>query len=257
MVLIHCNFVSKILGIWTSMNVLLPQPENTQKVFTGKYPTLYLLHGLADDYSTWLRRTSVERYAESLNLAIVMPDADKSFYTDMANGNKYFTFISEELPVIARSFFPLSSLRKDNFVAGLSMGGYGALKVAFRCPDKFIAAASLSGVTDIESTSAKSVMGETRYKNIFGETRKIKGSDNDLFYLAEKMAKLKGPKPMLYQCCGKEDKFYQDNVRFMKFGKKLSLNLTYEDGPGGHSWEYWDKNIQKVLAWLPIKSCHK
>ena len=150
MAFIQCGFFSEVLGLSTSMNVILPQSSAGQigmegKSFSEKHHTLYLLHGLSDDHTIWMRRTSIERYAASLGIAVVMPAVHRSFYTDMANGYNYWTFVSEELPAIARSFFPLSDAREDNFVAGLSMGGYGAFKLALRCPDKFAAAASLSG----------------------------------------------------------------------------------------------------------------
>src|SRR5665647_1599457 len=130
MAFIQCDFYSEALGLSTSMSVILPQQTKTQigmkgNVFTIKHPTLYLLHGLSDDHTIWMRRTSIERYASELGIAVVMPAVHRSFYTDMANGLNFWTFISEELPSIARSFFPLSEKREDNFVAGLSMGGYG------------------------------------------------------------------------------------------------------------------------------------
>ena len=112
------------------------------------HPTLWLLHGLSDDESIWSRSTSIERYVAPLGLSVVMPNVHRSFYTNMHSGYRYWDFVSEELLEKARGFFPLSSARADNFVAGLSMGGYGALKLAVTLPEQFAAAASLSGVTD-------------------------------------------------------------------------------------------------------------
>lgn len=242
MALIHCDFYSEILGISTSMYVILPQT-------TKKHPTLYLLHGLSDDHTIWLRRTSIERYVASLGLAVVMPAANRSFYTDMEHGYRYWTFISEELPMLARSFFPLSEAREDNFVAGLSMGGYGAFKLALRCPEKFCAAASLSGCLNISNLDSDF---SEDFRCIFGDSKKIEGSDNDLFYLAKKIAESDGLKPKLYQCCGTEDLLNEDNRKFFSFCKKMQLDLTYEEEPGEHEWGYWDKKIQCVLEWLGI-----
>ncbi len=142
MALIQCDFFSETLQLSTSMNVILPQPAR------ARYPVLYLLHGLSDDHTTWLRRTSIERYVDPLGLAVVMPAVHRSFYSDMAHGNRYWTFVSRELPALARGFFPISSSRADTFVAGLSMGGYGAFKLALSFPQRFAAAASLSGALD-------------------------------------------------------------------------------------------------------------
>src|SRR5262245_30099729 len=121
MALIHCNFYSQVLGLASTMLVILPDPSPAVPSVTSqqRYPTLYLLHGRSDDHTIWQRRTSIERYVQDLNLAVVMPAVERSFYTDMAAGLPYWTFISDELPAIARHFFPLSALRDENYVAGL------------------------------------------------------------------------------------------------------------------------------------------
>lgn len=236
------------------MYVILPQETNGQIGMTGKvgarkHPTLYLLHGLSDDHTTWLRRTSIERYVAPSGLAVVMPAVGRSFYTDMAAGGRYWTFISEELPEIAGKFFGLSERREENFAAGLSMGGYGAFKLALAKPEKFYAAASLSGAVDI--VSQLSVIGmETQ--NIFGDLNQLPGSSNDLFYLARKLMSSGAPRPKLYQWCGTEDFLYEGNIKFQKFAKELKMELTYEESPGDHQWKYWDQQIQRVLEWLPL-----
>ncbi|NLC43048.1 MAG: esterase family protein [Clostridiales bacterium] len=258
MAFIQCDFFSEVLGLSCSMNVILPQETSGQigmdnRVISKKHPTLFLLHGLSDDHTIWMRRTSIERYVASLGLAVVMPAVHRSFYTDMAVGYRYWTFISEELPAIARSFFPLSDKREDNFVAGLSMGGYGAFKMALSCPDKFAAGASLSGALDVANLASIRESGEI--ENIVGDWTKITGSNNDLFYLAEKVAESDDPKPKLFQCVGTEDYLYGDNIRFRDFVQSLGcFDYTYEEGPGNHTWDFWDENIKRVLEWLPLNS---
>ena len=164
MALIRCDFFSEVLEVGTSMTVLLPQAGEEQiGVSTGPtarptaaedgFPVLYLLHGLSDDGTAWLRYTSIERYAAALGLAVVMPQVQRTFYADEAHGERYLTFLSEELPGIVASFFRVSGRREDTFVAGLSMGGYGALKWALHQPERFAAAASLSGALDLEAIS--------------------------------------------------------------------------------------------------------
>src|SRR5213080_4930690 len=140
------------------MTVLLPQRTTTQIGMAGggsdePPPVLYLLHGLSDDDTIWLRRTSIERYVAPLGLAVVMPQVHRSFYTDQASGGNYWTFLSEELPELVGTLFRVSQRREDTFVAGLSMGGYGAVKWALRQPDRFAAAASLSGGLDVAALS--------------------------------------------------------------------------------------------------------
>ncbi len=258
MALIHCDFYSEVLDLCMSMYVVLPQPTRADIQKRGKpnhrYPTLYLLHGLSDDHTIWQRRTCIERYVEPLGLAVVMPAVHRSFYTDTAVGYRYWTFISEELPELARAFFPLSAAREDNFVAGLSMGGYGAFKLALTHPDRYAAAASLSGALDMVSAAKeKDEAWQAEIKRIFGNRRNIAGSSNDLFYLAEQIARGKGTRLPLYQWCGTEDCLYPANVRFRKHAQAVGLDLTYEQGPGEHEWKYWDQQIQRVLAWLPLK----
>ncbi|MBP1961527.1 alpha/beta hydrolase [Paenibacillus aceris] len=254
MAFMDCHFYSDSLGVSASMYVILPQAAQNQigmssASYGKKYPTLYLLHGLSDDHTIWMRRTSIERYAAKLGIAVVMPAVNRSFYTDMAAGPKYWEFISEELPALARSFFPLAEERELNYVAGLSMGGYGAMKLALTHPDRFAAAASLSGAVDI---SHRALNFPDDFKLIYGDVTKIQGSGNDLFYLAEQLTLSKGPKPSLYQCCGTEDFLYEDNIRFRNHCRELGLGLTYEEEPGEHEWGYWDNKIQNVLNWLPL-----
>jgi len=254
MALIHCNFFSEVLGISASMDVILPQLQLSQMKTEGNvskkyYPTLYLLHGLSDDHTIWQRRTSIERYAAPLGLAVVMPAAGRSFYCDMEHGYKYWTFISEEVPALARQFFPLSPERKDNFVAGLSMGGYGAMKLGLRCPDKFAMAGSFSGALDVTELPNRGMNNDS--KLIFGD-KDPKGTENDLFYLVDKLIASGAPRPIFYQCCGTEDYLYHDNIRFKKHCEKQGLEVIYEEGPGTHEWGYWDKMIQSFLEKLPL-----
>lgn len=250
MALVQCRFYSEVLNLSTAMNVILPQPPEIQPGRT--YPVLYLLHGLSDDETIWQRRTSIERYVRYINLAVVMPAVQRSFYTDMVCGYRYWTFVSEELPVLARSFFPLSAARKDTFVAGLSMGGYGAFKLALTYPDRYAAAASLSGALDLaDLTRVEHDDWLAEMEIIFGPLDRLVGSNNDLFHLARQAAA--APlRPRLYQCCGTEDFLYQDNRRFKELAMSLGLDLTYEEGPGEHEWGYWDQQIQRVLNWLPL-----
>jgi len=256
MALIQCNFHSQVLDLASTMLVILPEPAPAEKRIPiaqhQRHPTLYLLHGRSDDHTIWQRRTSIERYVQDLNLAVVMPAVERSFYTDMAVGLRYWTFISEELPIIARNFFPLSERREENYVAGLSMGGYGAFKLALSHPERYAASASLSGALDVAGLMQTQPESEQReLKNIFGDLANLAHSSNDLFHLAEQLVQSGKSQPKLYQCCGTEDILYESNQRFRAHSQALGLEVTYEEGPAGHEWWYWDQQIQRVLAWLP------
>ncbi|MEA4888459.1 MAG: alpha/beta hydrolase family protein [Clostridiaceae bacterium] len=261
MALLHTQFFSGVLGTCCSMDVILPeasqgigvagQAEGNQE---APLPVLYLLHGLSDDHTIWQRRTSIERYVSNRRLAVIMPTVNRSFYTDEKYGYRYWTFISEELPQIVRHLFKISSRREDTFAAGLSMGGYGALKLGLRCPDRYAAAASLSGAVDLTQfieTPDPDSAAECRM--IFGSLAEYIGSDNDLFALAKKTADSGCQKPDLFMACGTDDFLYQDNLRMKPCLEQLGYNLLWSQKPGAvHEWGYWDEMIQKVLDWLPL-----
>lgn len=257
MAFLNCNFHSDVLGLACSMNVIVPQQSSTVIGMASKggkktYPVLYLLHGLSDDHTIWSRRTSIERYVAAMNMIVVMPNTHRGFYTDMACGAKYWTFISEELPAIVKGIFPVSNRREDTFAAGLSMGGYGALKLGLRCPEKFAAVAGLSSVTDVAVLMDVDARKE-ELRRIFGTIDNFKGSENDLFHLAAKLAKSKQPQPAIFQCCGTEDFLYKDNLKFRDHLKKLKIKLHYQEAPGDHNWGFWDTYIKDVLKWLPLQ----
>ena len=187
------NCFSDILQMSVNLNVILPQ-RTIRHGFTGstpdgKFPVLYLLHGMGDDQTIWQRRTAIERYVEGTPLAVVMPTTHLGFYTDMQHGLPYWSFFSQELPALCRQFFPqLTDRREYTFAAGNSMGGYGAVKLALGMPDQFGKAVSLSGALDLVGM-AKHTPATPLMQNIFGSTEQLTGSDNDLLALAEKTCK--------------------------------------------------------------------
>lgn len=258
MALCQCDFFAESLGLCTSMYVILPQAARGQigqpgVAGNGPHKTLWLLHGMSDDHSIWLRRTSLERYVASLGIAVVMPRVERSFYTNMYHGARYWDFISEELPALARSFFPLSAEREDNFVAGLSMGGYGAFKLALGCPDKFAVGASLSGALLIPKRLEHLPDDRSaEWLRIFGPPETVEGSENDLVKLATDLVNSDGPRPRLYQWCGTDDFLYPQHTEFQQVAAEIGLEVTTEEGPGGHSWDRWDRQIQRVLEWLEL-----
>jgi S-formylglutathione hydrolase FrmB len=254
---LRCDFFSEALSLSTSMTVLLPQRTTTQigmegRAQEGPPPVLYLLHGLSDDDTIWLRRTSIERYVAPLGLAVVMPQVHRSFYTDEAYGGRYWTFLSEELPELVHSLFRVSDRPEDTFVAGLSMGGYGALKWALRHPERFAAAASLSGAVDVVGLRTGRVRPEDprMFERIF-EDREPAGTPDDLRRLLTQAGT--AGLPALHVSCGTEDALIEDNRAFVDACAAAGIPVTSSFGPGGHDWAYWDDRIQDVLAWLPLE----
>ena len=265
MALAHVHYFSQVLGLQCQADVILPQKLQGvgQAASTGQgdAPVLWLLHGGSDDHTIWQRRTSIERYVAPLGIAVVMPAVQLSFYTNMAYGGRYFDYVADELPQIMREFFHFSARREDNFVAGLSMGGYGAFKLALNRPAQYAAAASLSGVLDIVSLVNARTKGPGAEKTphwgrmfqiVFGDPDKIKDSEHDLLYLLEKSTREGVDLPRLFTSCGTEDFLYGDHVLFRDLAQKLGVELAHHEEPGEHEWGYWDRNIQKVLEWLPL-----
>lgn len=251
MALVSLHFFSETLGMQSEAYVILPQNHSrgeigvSNKTDSEKYKVLYLLHGLSDDHTIWMRRTSIERYAGDYGICVVMPCGHRSFYTDMKYGADYYTYITKELPARITEFFNVSDKREDTFIAGLSMGGYGALKAALREPDKYAKAAGLSAVCDInEFCQATTKLGIS----IFGETLSAPDED-DLFKLVS-YHKDDGVKPDIYIGIGRQDGLYEQNQIFKQFLSENNYNVTYRESDGAHNWDFWDEYIKYVLQWM-------
>ncbi|MBI1349540.1 MAG: esterase family protein [Actinomycetales bacterium] len=254
MAFLRCDFFSESLSLSTSMTVILPQATSTQIGMDGVSqdapPVLYLLHGLTDDDTIWTRRTSIERYAAPLGLAVVMPQVHQSFYADDRSGLRFWTFLSEELPTIVDSFFRVSTHREDTFVAGLSMGGYGAMKWALRQPERFAAAASLSGALDLGHVQdAGDPWVNAILDRVFAGS--ISGTPDDTVHLVQEVDPAQCP--ALYVGCGTEDDLYPASLAFVDAARRSTVPVTSAFSPGEHEWGYWDRTIQDVLAWLPLR----
>ncbi len=262
MALLHTYFFSESLGMSVSVDVILPQIAKKQigmaaTVRKGKTPVLWLLHGASDNHTIWQRRTSVERYASELGIAVVMPNAHLSRYTDMAHGGKYFTYIADELPVLMRGFFPmLSDKREDNFIAGLSMGGYGCLKIGLSRPQNYGAIGSFSGGNFLKprlGDEGMNAMIDRVYGLKPGET--AEGTKHDLTVLIRDLAAAGGPFPRVYQACGTEDFVYDSYAQIRDCFASIPGNpfgFVSCERPGKHEWSFWDDEIQSFFKFIDL-----
>jgi S-formylglutathione hydrolase FrmB len=255
MALLRCDFFAETLGLSTSMTVILPQQTTRQIGLAGavsdEVPVLYLLHGLTDDDTIWSRRTSIERYVAPLGLAVVMPQVHQSFYADEAHGMPFWTFLTQELPELVHGFFRTSTRREDTFVAGLSMGGYGAMKWALREPERFAAAASLSGALGLsDQHGGDDPWFRAILDRAFGGVP-IEGSTNDVRHLVRTADP--AALPPLYVACGTDDFLYGESLAFIADARGAGVDITTSISAGEHEWDYWDRTIQDVLAWLPLR----
>ena len=255
MAFLSVNFHSDVLGMAMTMNVILPQSAKTQIGMASSdgahCKTLFLLHGLSDDHTIWSRRTSIERYVAGKNIAVVMPAAHKSWYTDAVSGDRYMEYISKEIPAICRAMFrQMSDRREDNYIAGLSMGGYGALKIALAMPEAFAGCAGLSGAYDVEKRFDRCPYDNANMVAVFGSKDNVRGSVNDVFSLAKKAAEGDGPKPRVYLWCGTEDSLYPETIALGNILKDGGFDLSLNESPGRHEWFYWDREIAKAIDFL-------
>ncbi|MBP1586902.1 MAG: esterase family protein [Clostridia bacterium] len=244
------RFYSEALGMQTEVLVLLPQVGTAGEIGvdsgarSGPFKCLYLLHGLSDDQTIWMRRTSIERYAEAYGIAVVMPCGGRSFYTDMKKGQNYYTFVAKELPARICDTFNISAARRDNYIAGLSMGGYGALKIGLRECARFSKIAAFSACADIEDV--RGVFDPDGA--IFGESDKVDAGD-DLFLLADKY-KDSELRPDVFMGVGTEDFLYDANKRLCAHFRDLGYNICWRDSHGNHEWAFWDVYVRFALEWI-------
>ena len=245
---IHLN-ANNALNKMTAFTVLLPEAG------PGPFPVLYLLHGLSDDHTAWTRRTRLESHVDGRPLIVVMPDGGRGFYTD-SRGNPhgaYETFILRDLiPFVDRTFHTRAE-RGGRAVAGLSMGGFGAVKLALRHPDLFCAGVSHSGALRAigEMFPAGTDDEWTReFRPLFGPD--ATGGPDDVYALAEKVHRDLPPErwPALRLDCGTEDFLLEPNRRFHAHLDRLGLPHEYAEHPGAHDWEYWDRHVRDTLAFL-------
>ena len=258
MAFLQASLMSESLMRTVGVTVLLPSdavPRREMKPFK----TLYLLHGIFGSQFDWLHGTNVMRWASEKNLAVVMPAGENMFYVDQEGAhNLYGQFVGQELVELTRSMFPLSRAREDTFIAGLSMGGYGALRNGLKYADTFGAIAGLSTANVAENIEEKADSAPRFYNSraymeaVFGDLSKVRGSDRDLFCLADTLAASGKPLPRVYLACGKDDPLLPGSRRLRDCFERNGFPVTYEEGPGAHEWDFWNRHLQRVIEWLEI-----
>lgn len=246
------SIYSKSLGMTTGLTVIFPDESNdVTPLFTGKPKLLYLLHGLSGSSAEWVRFSKIEYYAKKFHFVIVMPEVNRSFYCNTVTGMNYYTYVSKELPEIVGKWFRVDTSPENSYIAGESMGGYGAMKLALRNPQSYAGAAALSGVLDF-AAFCRRIQNREWPDYAFCELQQILGQSGMPEIDDDPIALLKNfsgdlPHPKLMVLCGTEDFLYADNVRFHKEAEALGIAHTYREAPGDHEWPYWDKAIQYVF----------
>ncbi len=212
-------------------------------------PYVLIVHGMTDTVETWLRGTRIEEYLESHGFAAALTFAANSYYTDMAEGPKYFTAVAEDFPRFLSEKYGFSESREKRFVMGNSMGGYGAFKLALTHPERYRAAVSLSGVTDLCYRFIDEGSWPEDGKANWGEgyMELLPGSKHDLYCLVSD-AEQSPRRPILRQVCGTEDYLYENNQRFRRFmSARKGWDYEYGEARGAHWWDFWDRILPSVL----------
>ena len=249
MPLIRMDFFSETLDMCTPVNVILPQPRDVRRESQG-LPTLCLLHGMGDDHSGWLRKTAIERYALEAGLAVIMPDVALSCCENMVHGARYRDYIADELPRVMRETFPLSGDREKNFIAGCSMGGFGALKLGFAAPEKWSAIGILSAAHmeyRPDSPRIQAALWRAYGEDVDACDARIVEDvlrDNE-----------SGPRLRVWHACGDADHLRENALRSRAFFESLpegNLRYRFEAFPGRHDWALWDNLAARFIEWLDL-----
>lgn len=247
------NIYSKSLLRTVDVTVILPVENNLEKA-DFQYQTLYLLHGGFGSDIDWLHNTRIKLWADEYNLAVVMPSGENGFYIDNpALFNNFSTFVGQELVELTREMYPLSSNREDTFIAGLSMGGFGALLNGYKYNQTFgyIGAFSAALLAEMDETLAAGVFPEPFFEQLLGcSLRESRNTLNDPRYVIEHS---EGELPQLYLACGTEDFIYSSSIAFHQYLVYNHIEHQFVTEPGSHEWYYWDKKILDFLKWLPLE----
>jgi putative tributyrin esterase len=240
MAFVQATFYSPALRKQTSMYLIVPEKGD------GPFAVFYLLHGFSDDHTIWMRRTRIDAYVEGLPLIIAMPDGYHGFYTDNHAGDPYGKYMTEDVIGFVERSFNVQKNRGGRCIGGLSMGGYGSLRLALSAPEMFISANSHSGAAqpwfpkDPECYKKDPERGR-----IFGPNPA--GTQHDLYHLAKRLKRSGKPIPKLLIDCGSEDFLFEQNREMHAEFEKIGIPHEYREFLGNHNWDYWDEHIRESL----------
>jgi S-formylglutathione hydrolase FrmB len=244
MALIRLDHVPESIRVNLPLYLIIPDPKKVKEMPIRDRKVLYLLHGLSDDGSAWQRFSSIETFAYAQGLVVVMPSFGRSFYVDQPNGQKYFSYLVDELPQYLSDVFNITPNRENTFIAGNSMGGYGTFKAAFLHPEKYRAAFSLSGVLSLAILDNHSDKRQPEFEHLFGDLSKLPGSQHDPAVWIKQAIEKKMDLPKLFIACGKQDDLYPLSVMFHSACQAAGFDVQYQEEDAQHDWIYWDKMIK-------------
>lgn len=246
MAVLRGSIFSEVLYMDTDITIITPRKP---KDATGNNKVIYPLHGLSENNGSWSNNLGLIISSQKYNITYIIPEVQRSFYTDMMYGLRYYTYIAEELPLIIEGLFNISAKREDTFVFGLSMGGYGALKCAFKNPERFSCCAAFSPACDIKGIFNQYIDSDKALSSELKAGFGINGElleENDLYMLAKSCSK-KAIKPVILMTCGTEDWLQEMSEDFYAYAKNLDLDIEYKQWEGEHNWEFWSESLQVAI----------
>lgn len=261
MAIMRISFMSEALYRSVDMNVIIPLealeiPGEAKPRKPSVFKTLYLLNGYSGNQGDWLMYSNICKLADQYNLAVVMPAGENSFYVDgTARGTHWGRFAGEEVVEFTRKMFPLSPKREDTFIGGLSMGGFGAVRLGFYYHENFSKIVSLSGafVTDDIAGQSEGYVDEVGdydyYHHAFGDLNQVKNSPKDPFWCARQAA-AQGNAPEIYMACGEDDFLILQNRKAKECMEKMGIKMYYLETPGIHDWNFWNQHLEPAIQWL-------
>lgn len=270
MALVQVNFFSESLLRNVNITCIIP---NDKREMDGEglrpadkpFKTLYLLHGIYSGEWDWLTQTRLFKYAKDRNLAVILPCGENGFYNDsLARHDLYSKFIGEELVCYTRSLFHLSDKREDTFIGGLSMGGLGAFETAMRYPETFGYVGALSTATMAQEGFPKEddpsmylLSSRTFFETVYGPEATFNGGPNDVYKLADDLKASGKELPKIFMAIGVDDPLLAGNRRYHEYLEKIGIPVDYSEDKGAHDWGFWDRNLYRLLDWLPVEQYPK
>ncbi len=242
------KFGSKFMKREMPYRVIFPVNYEAEK--QKRFPVIYLLHGLGGNFKNWTELTKIGQYAKNYDFLIVMPDGGNGWYSDSASveNDKYESFLIKEfIPEIEKKF-RIDAAREKRIVAGLSMGGYGAVKFGLLYPEKFALVGSFSGAFDAPLRLKDHPQARDSINEVFGGDENESRGKNDVFkILREKNAEKIKELPFIYFDCGTEDHLFEINRDFLSLIVERKAAHEYRELPGVHNWIFWDSQIEEFL----------
>lgn len=242
------KFHSASLGRDITYRIYLP---HAYAETNRRYPVLYLLHGIWGHFSDWDTESNLATYAGNLDLIIVMADAGNSWYVNSATvpRHKFEDYVAKDLIAYIDANYRTIRERSGRAIAGLSMGGYGALKFGLKYPDMFAFAGSMSGALNAPGDlDTRQVLFRKNLLAVFGPPGSATRKENDVYGLLKQAdpAKLS----YIYIACGKEDPFVEVNRSFVAQLDAQHVAHEYHESFGSHTWNYWDNAVREMLPVL-------